>query len=191
MDSGGWWTTVHWVANSWPWIKRLNTQGDMIGFVWYLGEEKSVYFFLHLLECRKVMLCWERRRRKWVLDQISVGEYLYWLYSQYLKSENTSIAQDLRVAKFGTYVNGILINKNNELLIDITKWINLKIILLSERNLREKGAYYMQTYLYAKKIISQVSWKWSWKQAQLKKGMMSLGGDGNAVSWYGDGFIDV
>ena len=79
-----------------------------------------------------------------------VCEYLYWLYSQYLKSENTSIAQDLRVAKFGTYVNGILINKKNELLIDITKWINLKIILLSERNLREKGAYYMQTYLYAK-----------------------------------------
>ena len=35
---------------------RLQT-GDMIAFVWYLGEEKSVYFFLHLLECRKVMLC--------------------------------------------------------------------------------------------------------------------------------------
>lgn len=146
----------------------------MIAFVWYLGEEKSVYFFLHLFEWRKVMLCWERRGRKWVLDQISVCEYLYWLYSQYLKSENTSIAQDLRVPKFGTYVNRILINKKNELLIDITKWINLKIILLSERNLRKKGAYYRQTYLYAKKIISLVSWKWSWKQAQLKKGMTSL-----------------
>ena len=151
MDRGGWWTTVHWVANRWTWIKQLNSQGDTIAFVWYLGGEKSVYFFLHLLECRKVMLLWERRGRKWVLDQISVCEYLYWLYSQYLKSENTSIAQDLRVAKFGTYVNGILINKKNELLIDITKWINLKIILLSERNLREKGAYYRQTYLYAKK----------------------------------------
>ena len=120
------------------------------------------------------MLLWERRGRKWVLDQISVCEYLYWLYSQYLKSENTSIAQDLIVSKFGTYVNGILINKKNELLIDITKGINLKIILLSERNLKGKGAYYMQTYLYAKKIISLVSWKWSWKQAWLKKGMISL-----------------
>ena len=148
----------------------------MIAFVWYLGEEKSVYFFLHLFEWRKVMLCWERRGRKWVLDQISVCEYLYWLYSQYLKSENTSIAQDLRVAKFGTYVNGILINKKEWVTYRYYKMNKSQNHFTQWKKPERKGCIlYANIFIRKrKKVISQVIWKWIWKQAQLKKGMISL-----------------
>ena len=50
--------------------------------------------------------------------------------------------------------------KRNNLLIHITTWTNLKNIILSERNLTQKGRYYMIPLIWSSRIgKTNIGWK--------------------------------